>query len=579
MKKTINKILFSLMAAVGCCAMLSSCFNDLDTMPIDDTQLVGDQVYVTTEGYMGVLAKCYGSLILTGQNGGDGGNGDLQGANEGYSGYVRLLFYIQELPTDNFLMPSSSNGLRKCLNITWDASNALVVTWTYQRLYMAIAYCNEFLRECTESKLQSRGLWNEMKDDYLTYRAEARFIRAYCYSMLCDLFGDVPMVDENTGVKDLPEQWTRKAIFDYALGEIKAVSGETEGNLDLLAAPGAAPYAHVDRVAAWFLLSRMYLNAETWIGENHYNDALTYSKKVIESNVYPLASDYRHIFLADNNTCREIIWPLVQDGIHAQSSAGTNFYVKAFVNGPMDELYNTGVGSKGWGNVRSKTTLVDAFDPADVMFDTNDTWGNNKNDKRAQFMTALPNQVKDTWDPNMAMTSTFSYGYGYIKWRNVTRDDQICPSGDTYVSIDFPLFRTADAYLMAAEAILRGAAGSRTDALNYVNEVRCRAYMSDNYAVAGVKSTVSGKISDSQLTLDFILAERQRELASECVRRTDLVRFGKFTSGKNWDWKGEERLGTDVDSHFNIFPIPESELMNNPTLKQNKGYTSTSAVK
>ena len=132
---------------------------------------------------------------------------------------------------------------------------------------------------------------------------------------------------------------------------------------------------------------------------------------------------------------------------------------------------------------------------------------------------------------------------------------------------------------MAAEAILRGAAGSRTDALNYVNEVRCRAYMSDNYAVAGVKSTVSGKISDSQLTLDFILAERQRELASECVRRTDLVRFGKFTSGKNWDWKGEERLGTDVDSHFNIFPIPESELMNNPTLKQNKGYTSTSAVK
>ena len=143
------------MAAVGCCALLSSCFNDLDTMPIDDTQLVGDQVYATTEGYMGVLAKCYGSLILTGQNGGDGGNGDLQGANEGYSGYMRLLFYIQELPTDNFLMPSSSNGLRKCLNITWDASNALVVTWTYQRLYICLLYTSPSPRDPKTSRMPS----------------------------------------------------------------------------------------------------------------------------------------------------------------------------------------------------------------------------------------------------------------------------------------------------------------------------------------------------------------------------------------------------------------------------------------
>ena len=132
---------------------LASCLGDLDTMPLDNNQLVSDQVYKTKDGYTGVLAKCYSSLILTGQQGGDGGNGDLEGANEGYSGYVRLLFYLQEMSTDNFLMPSSSNGLRKCLNLQWDASNASVVTWTYQRLYMSIAYCNELLRECTEGKL------------------------------------------------------------------------------------------------------------------------------------------------------------------------------------------------------------------------------------------------------------------------------------------------------------------------------------------------------------------------------------------------------------------------------------------
>ena len=164
MKKIIAYSFILFFVGIG----LASCLGDLDTMPLDDNQLVSEKVYQTKDGYTGVLAKCYASLILTGQQGGDGGDGDLEGANEGYSGYVRLLVYLQELSTDNFLMPSSSNGLRKCLILQWDASNASVVTWTYQRLYMSIAYCNKLLRECTESKLQGRGLWEEMKDDYMS---------------------------------------------------------------------------------------------------------------------------------------------------------------------------------------------------------------------------------------------------------------------------------------------------------------------------------------------------------------------------------------------------------------------------
>lgn len=559
----MKKLLYSLSLFLG--LTLSSCFGDLNTMPLDENQLVTEKVYSTPEGYTGVLAKCYASLIQTGQQGGDGGDGDLEGANEGHSGYVRLLFYLEEQNTDNFLMPSTSNGLRQCLNLQWDAANASVITWTYQRLYMTIAYTNEILRECTESKLQERGVWDALKDDYLHYRAEARFIRAYCYSMLCDLFGSVPYIDEYTGVKDIPAQWSRKDIFNFALTELQEIEND-------MVAPGENEYGRVDRVANWFLRARMYLNAEVWTGESKYQEAYEYAKKVIDDGHYPLARDYRQIFLADNETCSEIIWPLVQDGQYAQSSAGTNFFVKAFVNGPMDELYQTGVGSRGWGNVRAKTTLVDAFDADDVMFDTEDTWGNQKKDKRAQFMTALPGQVKETWDENMAMTSTFTRGYGYIKWRNVTKDDQLCAAGDTYTSIDFPLFRTGDAYLMAAEAILRGANAPQGAALGYVNEIRERAYMSDNYAQAGIRSDVSGRIQESELNLDFILAERQRELASELVRRTDLIRFGKYTKNHNWDWKDGIRTGGDVDDKYVLFPIPESEMVNNPTLIQNKGY-------
>lgn len=576
MKKYIKRIAGMLLAA-SLLAVTPACTSDLDTMPIDDNQLVSKQVYSTADGYIGVLAKCYASLILTGQGHGDGGNGDLEGANEGYSGYVRLLFYLQEMPTDNFLMPSSSNGLRRCLNCDWDASNAAVVKWTYQRLYMSIAYCNEFLRECTHDKLQERGLYAELGSHCDEYRAEARMIRAYCYAQLVDLFANVPIIEETVGPKDLPVQFSRKEVFDYAEKELLMISGEIGGSTDILAQPKGTLYGHIDRVSAWIQLARLYLNAETWGCGNRQADAYKYARKVIDSNAYPLASDYRHIFLADNDQCSEIIWPLVQDGLRAQSSAGTNFYVKAFVNGPMDELYNTGVGSKGWGNVRAKTTLVDAFDPDDVMFDINDTWGDKKADKRATFMTALPNQVKETWDANNNMTSTFTCGYSYIKWRNVTKDDQICASGDTYTSIDFPLFRTSEAYLIAAEAILRGGGGSRSEALDLVNEIRQRAYMSGKYAKPGVRSDVDGKIADNQLSLDFILAERQREFASEGLRRTDLIRFNKWATGNNWDWKGGQRLGTDVASYLAVFPIPEDELSNNPTLNQNTGYARTTA--
>ena len=568
MKKYIYLFALALVSALA----LNSCTGDLNTEPLDDNDLVGTQVYSTADGYMGVLAKCYGSLILTGQQGGDGGNGDLSGANEGYSGYVRLMFYLEELCTDNFLMPSSSNGLRKMLNLQWTAGNAGVITWTYQRLYMCIAYCDEFLRQCTDDNLKSRGLTSELGAKCHEYRAEARFLRAYCYATLCDLFGPVPYVDENTTVKDLPKQMTRQETFEFAEKELKAILGETTSE-DVLGDAGATEYGHVNKGAAWFLLARMYLNAKTWIGTDRYTDCLTYCKKVMDCGKYPLASDYRQIFLADNDECSEIIWPLVQDGLRAQSSAGTNFYVKAFVNGAMDSYYQTGVETRGWGNVRAKMTLVDAFDSTDVAFNTADTWGNNKNDKRAQFMTALPNQKKETCDDKGAMTSTFTCGYGYIKWRNVTKEDKICASGTQYTSIDFPMFRSGDVYLMAAEAILRGAqGGSRADALNYVNEIRERAYMTGKYAKSGVKQGVGADITDSQLTLDFILAERQREMASEIIRRTDLVRFGKFTKGNNWDWKDNVFKGQDVADYLKLFPIPEAEMTNNSTLKQNDGY-------
>jgi hypothetical protein len=193
-------------------------------------------------------------------------------------------------------------------------------------------------------------------------------------------------------------------------------------------------------------------------------------------------------------------------------------------------------------------------------------------DKRAQFFTI--GHTKNTWVDGKAFQKDFSKGYACIKWRNVySNRKEIVEGGTVYSSVDYPMFRTADAYLMAAEAILRGGGGSRDEALGYVNEIRQRAYMSGKYG----SNTVTGKITDSQLTLDFILDERARELYTESVRRTDLIRFGKYTSGYNWDWKGGDGSastygGADVADKYKLFPLPQDEFTTNPNLKQNPDY-------
>lgn len=538
----------------------SSCVNDLDTKPLNEKILTSDKVYQTAAGYKGVLAKCYAALILNGQAGPDK-DGDVGGYDTGYSGYTRALFYQQECSTDEIALHSgSSQGTRDLLYMNWNESTQINV-YSYYRLYLTINYCNEFLRESTDGKLKERNLFDELKNEMPYYRAEVRFLRAYAYSMICDLYGSGPFVDDTMPVGIIPKQKTRQEIYDYTVAELEAIK-------DLLKKPSTNEYARVDQAAAWFLLARVYLNAEAWVAKNEFENAYQNAKKVIESNAYPLASDYRHIFLADNNTCKEIIWPLVQDSEKTISSVGTNFLIKALSDGKMLGL--TGL-SEGWGNGRLKPQLVDKFAVSDQLFDANDPWGDKKMDKRAQFYTV--GHSKETWVKDAAFANNFNFGYAPLKWRNKTKDRKdIATGGTKYSSIDYPMFRTADAYLMAAEAILRGASGGRAKALEYTNEIRDRAYMSGAYGTA-----VSGRIADSQLTLDFILDERARELYTESVRRTDLIRFSKYTKGYNWDWKGSNGaannyMGKDVDDKYKLFPIPQNEFTVNPNLVQNPNY-------
>ena len=148
------------------------------------------------------------------------------------------------------------------------------------------------------------------------------------------------------------------------------------------------------------------------------------------------------------------------------------------------------------------------------------------------------------------------------KFRNVTSTGQNGSNyAEAFADTDFPLFRLAEMYLIYTEAVLRGGTGGDiVTAVRYFNNLRKRAF-GNEFANVG------------SISLEEILDERARELYWEGFRRTDLIRYGLYTSGSYiWQWKGGAKNGVGVSEDLNLFPLPATDVMANPNLKQNTGY-------
>ncbi|HKJ32558.1 MAG TPA: RagB/SusD family nutrient uptake outer membrane protein [Balneolales bacterium] len=501
--------------------IFSSCTGDLNTNPIDKKVVTTANAYQTPADYKAVLAKLYAGFATTGQQG-PAGEPDIQGIDEGFSSYIRQYFVCQELPTDEAVVAWNDPGLPQFNFQSWGASNDFVMGM-YDRIYYEIAMTNEFIRNAAKSS-------NSQVQGYL---AEARFLRALSYWHAIDMFGgNVPFVNEKDGVGAyLPKPIGKDSLFNYVEGELLAIQ-------DQLPAPKQNEYGRADQGAVWTLLAKLYLNAGVYTGKTRYNDVVTYTKKVIDSGAYSLDPSYQHLFQADNNTAKGVIFSINFDGTHTQTYGGTNYIIHAAVGGSMDPSA-FGIDG-GWGGNRVTPEFVGHFDM--------------QNDARAMFYTdGQTEDIKDIHD--------FKNGYAVTKWTNMTSTGAK-GSNPSYADTDFPMFRLADVYLMYAEATLRGNSGNIQTAVNLVNKIRERAY-GDN----------SGDITQNQLTLQFILNERARELYWEGYRRTDLIRFGEYT-GSNylWSWKGNVQQGRATDSHYNLYPIPTSDITSNPNLTQNPGY-------
>ena len=516
-----------------------SCVNDLDQeAPNDGNQIAGEAFFKDPASYKQLLAKLYAGLAVTGQSG-PAGSPDISGIDEGESQYIRGLWVMQELTTDEAIIAWNDKTIKNFHYQTW-TSQDLFINATFNRLDFQVKLCNEFLRQTDDAKLDARGVDAALKAEIKTYRAEAKFLRALSYWHFLDLFGTVGLVTENSPSQFfLPEQASKQEIFEFIEKDLLlAVTDMRAPN------PASPDYPRADQAAAWMLLGKLYMNAEVYVNTPRYNDAMTYIKKVTDESGYTLATNYNELFLADNDrpaVRREVIFGVAFDGLRTKTFGGTTFLTHAPVGGSMSAS-EFGING-GWGGIRTTSAFVDKFDA-------------EGNDQRAQFHT--PGQTKQIVD-----VANFTDGYAIKKFKNVdVNGNQGSDASGDFVDTDFPMFRLADAYLMYAECNLRGGGGDAPIALGYVNQLRQRAYGNAN-----------GNINTNAMNLNFILDERARELHWEAHRRTDLIRFGKFTGGSYvWPWKGKVPNGAPTASFRNIFPIPASALNGNPNLIQNAGY-------
>lgn len=507
-------------ASIGC--------TDLTVEP--KSTVTDANVFNDPGSYRAFIARVYTGLAVSGQQG-PSGRPDISGIDEGFSQYLRLYWEAEELPSDEAVIGWNDVGLPEMNKQTWAVDNNFVVA-LYYRIFYQVGLANEFLRQTTDAKLAERGnISSSLRADIATYRAEARFLRALSYWHGIDFFGDIPLLTEEDALGSTPpKQATRAAIYSFIVAELNDIK-------DKLPLPGASTYGRATGPAAQMLLAKVYLNAGVYTGTPNYTGALTAAQAVI-AGPYSLDANYLHLFEADNNTSPEMVFAIPQDGLKTETWGGVTFLVHAGCGGSMS---NTAYGIDGcWWGLRLKPEAYNAY---------------TAGDKRASYFY--------TTGQNVAVNAidNFNDGIAAPKFSNVTSTGKP-GSHATHVDTDFPMFRLADAYLIYAEAQLRGGGGSAAQALTYVNALRQRAFGGS-----------SGNITASQLTLDFILAERGRELLWEAHRRTDLVRYGRFTgSGYVWSWKGGTAAGTSTNAKYNLYPIPANELSANPNLKQNPGY-------
>ena len=546
---------------------MASCVQDLNTKPIDpnsSTSFNADRMFT----------KCYSCMAVIGQSG-PGSDSDVEDIDAGMSGFYRTIWYCNDLTTDEAFWIWDDDESRGLPTTNWTGSSGMI-KGIYTRLNLNIKYCNHYLTYGP----------NETDED--KYRlAEVRWIRAFHYYYLMDLFLYAPFVDTESNV--YPHYKSRHELYSWLVDELKDLEVE-------LPAQRLQPY-RVGKAAAQLLLARIYLNADVY---NKYNKSWTSGKmwdkayneatalindnpqhalvqeKIVTDSGY-VYSAYQQLFMGDNDRpeiMKEAIFQIYQDGLYTQSYAGGNFLIA----GPRYSGMNAWGIESEWHALRTSPTLIDKFlkplnmdrATAELLIFDEAEMPAQMDDDRAIFCSyGLKTKGKQNFNLSGAMgvgkDENFYESWAGVKFTGVYSIAQLPKlsprRSKDWADTDIPMLRFAEAYMIQAEALFRK--GDKAGALNIINNtIRSRAN------------------ADPLLDLDeeSLLDEWSREFWFEGRRRMDLIRFGRFfgatTDMYRYHWEGRmgkpdgvQNYTEGTPEYMNWFPVPDEDKRSNPNFK------------
>ena len=531
-------------------AAMTACVGDLDTLPLNNTEPVSEYVYGNSEqAYLEGLTALYFQFMTNDLT-------DLQQMDGGASELIRAFWSVQETTADGAKCSWENDAWVRALNTnTWNDTQNDAVYAVYVRTMQGIAFVNEYLRQTSPSRLSSRGVSSELAAEIEGFRAEARFIRAYLYWIALDCFGSVPFTTENSpfGGTYFPSQASRKDIFNFCVSELEYLRSAES--------PMPEPrflYPRADKGSVSGLLARMYLNSKVYTGIERWSEAKGVCEDIFGMG-YSLCPDYPALFRGDNgenpSARGEMLWTVSYNAERTQSYGGTSYILSAsLASTDITDQSRPNGQRNGWAGLRVPYEYVSRY--FNVSGQNYDAGTYTVEDARGKLF-----YIKGRSESMDGALYSFMNGWSCLKFNNI-------PSGHTdqsylpvsavkaFSDIDYPMIRLAEIYLIYAEACMN--LGVASMAMPYVSALSARA----------------GVEPPSEITSEFLIAERARELMWEGHRRTDLIRFGLYnTSDYLWPYKGGDSFeGKPFPDYKLVFPIPPTELAANDLLVQNPGY-------
>ncbi len=479
------------------------------------------------------------------------------------------LWRAQEVTGDQLVIPKRPWGwfddgvYQRLHKHTWTTDDD-VVNQTWSRTYAGITNCNRIIYQIESGLIP-------ITDEKEATLAELKVLRASYYAILCDFYGNVPVVTQfDLPAGFLPQQSTRKEVYDFIVKDLT-------DNIPLLSKDNTvATYGKFNKWAAFTLLAKMYLNAGVYTGTPQWEKCISACDSVMNSGAgYILEPAQKNVFVTENQSSKEIILAIPMDEDYTNNWNAFDLHMQTLQQ-ENQSTYN--LKNTPWGGICAIPQFISTFDVADARYQNNWIKGQQYTaggqmlfvaqgdfaGKPLSFVNELPGLEKGE------SVHGFRLGKFEIKMGATNR-----------LSNDYPLFRYAEVLMMKAESLLR--TGKADEAAAIVTQVRQRDFVGNPAKAVvtgaqlkggssyqyGMKDAVNNQFSNeggADLSFGRFLDELGWEFDQEGHRRTDMIRFGAFTK-KSW-------LSHAATNNINrtLFPIPRTEIQKNNNLKQNPGY-------